>query len=338
MRLPKRWTLAIAALGCTALLAGAPVAGAAGAGPNTAAGSEAGPGSGQGAGPGQGSSSGAVAGPFVDIGGYGWAAAGIRAMQLEGWMNGAGPGVFAPAADMTRAQAAVVFGRALGWPTTGTVTWPAGPQFADAGAVPDWALTYMARACDLHLMLGVGPNRLGPNDPLTWPQLATITARVMQLAPVASDQVPGLLAQIQNGPLTPAWASQAVAQLVQARVILGPLAQQYSPNGPVTRAAMAQFMFQLQAANPGTVPAFSNRTAISGVVTAVAVAEPGSPASITVGTDATNETYQVSADVTVLIDGVEATLADVHVGDSVVVLIGGGVNRVVLISVTSTTA
>ncbi len=249
---------------------------------------------------------GARAAGFDDLAAYGWAAPGIVTLQGEGAITGASSGTFDPGGLLTRAETAAVLGRMLGWPAG-----PAGAPlpFTDAAAIPAYAAPYVALAASRGIMLGLPGGAFAPQGSLTWPELATIAARALNGAPVPADGVAALLSQLPQGPSTPQWAQQAVAEAVQAGDFTGVLADLYQPQQAVTRAELAAFLAQAQ---PGA-------SVLSGQLTAFG----GQQATVQTATG--SQQIAVSSGAAVYDGAMPGSLGDLQVGDSVILAGSGGV-------------
>ncbi|HVB09489.1 MAG TPA: S-layer homology domain-containing protein [Bacillota bacterium] len=261
------------------------------------------------------------------LSGYGWASAGVHAALAQGWMSNLAPGEFGPGVGLTKAEAVAVLGRVAGWPAdAGTPSLP----FQDAAQVPPWAAGYMSQAYYAGWLHGVGGGQLAPNQSLTWASLSVLAARALELPAAPEGQVASLLSKLPNGPATPAWAQQAVAQLVQARLLAEPLLSSYQPEAPVGRAALAQFIYQVQQVMPDAMPGMAGSQVITGTVVALAI-----PLSVTVRTPSGVQTIRLSAQASVVVGELDATLADLQVGQTVSLLLNrGAVQRAILIQVT----
>ena len=203
---------------------------------------------------------------FHDIGSVPWAAQAIQAMEQEGVMQGTGPGTFSPGSDLTRAQMATVLGRFKHWQPAAQGTTPA---FADAQSIPAWSMPYVATAAQQGILQGMPNGDFAPQGTLTWADLAIIVARAFNYPTVPQAGIAGLLAQLVNGPQTPTYAQQAVAEDVQAGDFAGILAELYSPNKPTSRAELALFLDQ---AASGTSTAPSGIASLAMAPTPIAAA------------------------------------------------------------------
>lgn len=114
---------------------------------------------------------------FRDVpAGAAWASA-VEAVTGTDWMDGAGPGRFAPEAPVTRLVAAVAAADALGlrFVARAATAWPL--PFADAQAIPPGRRGDVAVAVDLGLM-PFARGRFAPQAPLQAAQAATLFRRL----------------------------------------------------------------------------------------------------------------------------------------------------------------
>lgn len=86
---------------------------------------------------------------FVDVTARSWAEPVVAAVYAAGWMKGVGHGRFAPAADVTRAQAVTALARALRLPAA-----PVHLTFTDAAKIPTWARSAVAAGVAAGLVHG----------------------------------------------------------------------------------------------------------------------------------------------------------------------------------------
>ncbi len=124
-------------------------------------------------------------------------------------------------------------------------------HFRDYSRIPSWALPSVQLAYDAGILVGEQQGQFAPSGSVTWAQAALITERIFQLPAVSAQQVAAELQQLPQGTATPAWAQQAVADLVAAGVFSGTLVQNYSPMQPIDRADLAVLLQNAEAARAG---------------------------------------------------------------------------------------
>lgn len=109
---------------------------------------------------------------FSDVDPKAWYAGAAGAARSLGWVQGSG-GKLEPERPVTRAEACAVLGRALG------VSGPhAGLQFADAGAVPGWALDAVAYLAEKGAVSGYPDGSFRPSGTLTRAEFAALVYRL----------------------------------------------------------------------------------------------------------------------------------------------------------------
>lgn len=256
---------------------------------------------------------------FDDLGSVPWAVPGITAMQAQGVLQGVGTDSFDPNGLLTRAQMATVLGRLFGWKSgAASTTTP----FADSGSIPSYAQPYVSMAAQQGILQGEPGNRFDPGGNMTWAQLAVAVARAYRYPQVATDQVATWLAELPNGSGTPSWATQAVAQDVQAGDFSGSIADLYQPGADVTRAELATFLYQVEqqaAAGSGAPTTAGTGDVVSGTVSAV-----GSDSLTLATTSGGSQSIALSPTVSVFASGIAASLSAVQVGDDATVVLAGG--------------
>lgn len=119
---------------------------------------------------------------FADVPNGAWFATGVEDATGLGWMQGVAPGVFAPNAPVTRAQAAVTLTNYLGLDHVSQDAAGLALDYADASTVPGWAHGAIVIATGLGLLQGEGGEVL-PNAPLTRAQAAVLLSRLEQVTP-----------------------------------------------------------------------------------------------------------------------------------------------------------
>lgn len=170
-----------------------------------------------------------------DIEGH-WAANAItRAVQL-GVINGYSDQTFRPQANVTRAEFAVMLGRALQMENTADVEL----IFADAANVPAWALGYIAQSVEAGIINGYGDHTFRPSNAITRSELAAIIVRALNLPLEETAEIPFIDAdQIAN------WAKPYIAAATKAGMIKGKGNNQFAPNDLATRAEAVTLILAL---------------------------------------------------------------------------------------------
>lgn len=164
--------------------------------------------------------------PFVDIA-QNWAWDYICTAYQKGWVNGTAPGVFNPDTPLTRAQAAAVLVRALGYPVERNAEY----GFDDTSG--SWAEDYISTARRYGLVSGVGGNSYAPEKKITRQEVAVLFGNA---AGYTRD-----FHQVQFSDVSQAanpWSYDAVAALSASGVITGFPDGTFRPYAGVSRAEM----------------------------------------------------------------------------------------------------
>lgn len=111
---------------------------------------------------------------FNDVRAGHWAESSIISVADRGWMGGTTENSFSPDTPLTRAQAAVIIVRALGYSNVS----PKNYLFTDT--VGHWARREIEIAREQGFVGGIGHNKYAPNSPLTREQLANILFNIFQ--------------------------------------------------------------------------------------------------------------------------------------------------------------
>lgn len=143
---------------------------------------------------------------YSDVGhhwGRGWVTA---ATELD-LVRGYGDGRFGPDDPITRAQAAAVIVRALGWETeAGALTVDGAAEtlagYRDGGSVPDWAVGYVALAAGRGLMRGYEDLTLRPSAVVSRAEAAVLLLRAFDRMGLVFDIGGELLAVDDAGYIT----------------------------------------------------------------------------------------------------------------------------------------
>ena len=169
---------------------------------------------------------------FVDLGGYSWAEESIYALVERGVVKGTSETTYSPANPVTRADFAILLVRAFG------LTGSGGESFADVPASAYYAKE-VAIAKENGIIDGIGNNRFAPEAPIKREDMMLILARVLKRMdeplPEADEAA---LAQYADAASVSAYARQAVAQLVRAKLVTGSNGS-LNPQGKTTRAETA---------------------------------------------------------------------------------------------------
>lgn len=168
--------------------------------------------------------------PFSDVVEGAWYYDAVKFVNRSGLMSGIGNGVFSPSSNLSRAQLAQILYNSAGNPKT------TGSSFTDV-PVGQWYSNAIAWAADQGIVSGYGGGRFGPNDNITREQLAVILWRHAG-SPTFSS---GILNFTDAGRIN-SYAWNAVRWAVANGIISGTGGGVLDPQGPATRAQVAQML------------------------------------------------------------------------------------------------
>jgi hypothetical protein len=170
-----------------------------------------------------------------------WARTSIEQLTASGIVKGVSKYEFAPNRQVTRAEAAVIIGRALQWKSPTTIrTMPDVP-------FNHWARLALSGAVERNLFRPNADGTVRPNQALTRAELAMMIATAIQLNPKS---------EINNLPFSDVsnqhWAAKQIAAMVEANLLNGFKDGTFKPNQTTTRAELTALIAKLinkQAAN-----------------------------------------------------------------------------------------
>ncbi len=169
---------------------------------------------------------------FVDLGGHDWAADSINALADEGIIKGTSENTFSPAANITRADFAILLVRAF------KLASESEENFADVSA-SDYFAKELAVARKTGLVNGIGENKFAPKNNITRQDMMVIVYRA--LAGMEKINVgDGVLdvPQASDYDKVADYAKDAVAALVNAKLVNGKNGL-IAPTDYTTRAEVA---------------------------------------------------------------------------------------------------
>ncbi|WP_055108599.1 polysaccharide lyase family 8 super-sandwich domain-containing protein [Paenibacillus ihumii] len=173
---------------------------------------------------------------FRDIQGH-WAQAKIEDAAQQGLIQGYADGTFAPDKPVTRAEFTALLARGL------NLRKEAELAFTDAGLLPKWAASDIAKGVHQGFIAGYVDNTFRPNQAITRMELATMAAKARGLA---KGSQAGLT--FADAGEIPGWAQGWVASAVSEGLLQGRSDQRFAPMEQATRAeAVAVLLNVLQA-------------------------------------------------------------------------------------------
>ena len=180
----------------------------------------------------------AVKNPFADVNAGDWFYRDVLFSYEKGLMSGMDAAAFAPYANTTRAQIAVIFYRMEGSPAVEGEN-----SFADVvrGSGTAWFYDAVTWAQQNGIMGGYGNSSFAPNDPITREQLAAIFYRYAQYKGYDTTQGGMAIREFGDYESISDYAMSAMAWAVNTGLVKGDSNLLY-PNGTATRAEIAAML------------------------------------------------------------------------------------------------
>ena len=177
----------------------------------------------------------AVKNPFADVNAGDWFYRDVLFSYEKGLMSGMDAAVFAPYANTTRAQIAVIFYRMEGSPAVEGEN-----SFADVvrDSGTAWFYDAVTWAQQNGIMGGYGNSSFAPNDPITREQLAAIFYRYAQYKGYDTTQGGMAIREFDDYESISDYAMSAMAWAVNTGLVKGDSNLLY-PKGTATRAELA---------------------------------------------------------------------------------------------------
>ena len=180
----------------------------------------------------------AVKNPFADVNAGDWFYRDVLFSYEKGLMSGMDAAAFAPYANTTRAQIAVIFYRMEGSPAVEGEN-----SFADVvrGSGTAWFYDAVTWAQQNGIMGGYDNSSFAPNDPITREQLAAIFYRYAQYKGYDTTQGGMAIREFDDYESISDYAMSAMAWAVNTGLVKGDSNLLY-PNGTATRAEIAALL------------------------------------------------------------------------------------------------
>ncbi len=156
-----------------------------------------------------------------------WAKDYILHAYINKWVQGVSPDSFAPDKSLTRAEAAAVLVRMLGYPVEANKNY----SFADTQG--SWAEAYINSARRYQLISGIGGNRFAPDRPVSRQELAVMFNN--HLGYVPTGEKPSF-SDISAAAY--AWSYDAISALSGRGIITGYPDGSFRPEVSISRAEM----------------------------------------------------------------------------------------------------
>ncbi len=172
---------------------------------------------------------------FTDVDTKQWYHEGVCYVLRNGLMNGKGEGIFAPNANLTRAELVTVLYRMAGEPSVEGLEHP----FADV-AEGTWYTDAVIWAYNAEVVKGISDTAFAPGANITREQIATILYRFSEAEAVEEDA----LADFADADKISDWAVEAMNWAVSVGLINGMDETTLAPQGNATRAQIATILMR----------------------------------------------------------------------------------------------
>lgn len=183
----------------------------------------------------------AASAPFEDVYGH-WAEEYIAYMYSQNVVNGVEEKLFAPDANVTRAQCALMICRWLGIDTAEYADVEL--DFVDSEKIPDYAADAVKAVYSLGIITGldsVDGVYYAPSMPLTREQAMTIVGRIQQSGYEQAD-----ISLYTDADKVQGWSEKYVRELVGRGIISGFEDGTLRPEAAVTRAQLAKILTEIR--------------------------------------------------------------------------------------------
>ena len=181
----------------------------------------------------------APAAVFTDVAESDWFYDAVQYVCENDMMQGVGGSRFAPNSTLTRAMVAQILYNLEEKHESSAV------PFADVEANA-WYADAVSWAADAEIVQGYGPDRFGPENPVTREQLAQMLYRYAAHRGDALKADSNALAAFTDRAAVSDWAEQAMAWAVSQKLISGKGNGILDPDGTATRAEVAAIFMRLQ--------------------------------------------------------------------------------------------
>ncbi|SHH94492.1 Spore germination protein YaaH [Sporobacter termitidis DSM 10068] len=163
-----------------------------------------------------------------------WARDDIFKAYMNGWVNGTSSATFEPDAPLTRAEAAAVLVRMLGYPLE------ANTAYAFDDAKGGWAEAYINTARRYNLISGVGGNVFAPDRPVTRQEIAVMVRNALGYPDVVQQAAFSDVTLSGNS-----WSYGAITALSASGVITGYPDGTFRPEVSISRAELTALLTRL---------------------------------------------------------------------------------------------
>ncbi|UQZ83036.1 Endo-1,4-beta-xylanase A precursor [Paenibacillus konkukensis] len=174
---------------------------------------------------------------FPDLAGH-WSRADVELLASKLVVNGMTDTTFSPDSRITRAEFAAILVRALGLSGSGA------SRFSDVTS-SDWYSDVVGAAVKAGLIDGFEDGTFKPDANITREQMAVMAARALKLVSKPASGDAAALKAFADGPAIGGWAKEAVAQVLNARIMNGMTDRNFAPTDHATRAEAAVMVKRL---------------------------------------------------------------------------------------------
>ena len=177
---------------------------------------------------------------FVDLGNHTWAKDAIYSLVDAGVINGTSANTYSPAANIKRADFAIMLVRAFG------ITGGEGENFADVDADKYYAKELLLAKAN-GIVAGIDDNKFNPEGEITRQDMMLMLTRALEAQGKKLDEAnESALAQFADAAQISDYAKSAVASVAQAGIIAGSNGR-INPLAKATRAEIAVMLSRVLA-------------------------------------------------------------------------------------------
>lgn len=167
---------------------------------------------------------------FSDMPGH-WAQDAVSRLSAGGIVSGYPGNKFDPARQVTRAEFAVLFCKAMGWqPVQGEL------NLNDKGAIPEWSRGYVFTAVSRGVVSGYEDQTFRPSRPLTRAEMASMIYKALSLSPAENVRADKAFA---DGGAIDSWAVNPVSAVFAVGLMKGDNENKFRAGDRATRAESA---------------------------------------------------------------------------------------------------
>lgn len=173
---------------------------------------------------------------FPDVANH-WSKIYVESMAAKNVVGGYDDGNFRPDAKVTRAEFSKMVLQGL---EVDLVRYDG--EFKDVNP-KDWYADYVATMKELGLAKGYDNGTFKPDAEITRAEMAVILSSIVDVE-VSEEEVNTILGQFKDESSIPAWAKEAIAKVVKAKVMVGSNGN-FAPNNNTTRAESATTIYRI---------------------------------------------------------------------------------------------